>query len=156
MFYSGVFFLRWVVIVIIIVGRCCVFQVLDSHLLRRCCAVVWIWAVPLFPDLFLGSYLAQLRPCGYSHFNLSIHKDSSCFSHCSVCSAVSPFAGLMVSRSCTDTLFVPAQSPLLKCSCKTPGWCLFLMAVRCLAILDLNGWAVWPTYCLPQCLHWIR
>ena len=31
-------------------------------------------------------------------------------------------------RWCTDTLFVPAQSPLLKCSCKTPGWCLFLMA----------------------------
>ena len=44
-------------------------------------------------DLFIESYLAQLRPCGYSDLSVSILRDSSCFTVFSVLLGVSPSFG---------------------------------------------------------------
>ena len=74
----------------------------------------------LLIDLLIGSYLAQLRPWGYSHFSLSIQKDSRYLSSSSICSAVSPVSGV-TTWSSWMLMWIPVQFFSLKCSCSTPG-----------------------------------
>ena len=105
--------------------------------------------------LFIGSYLAQFNPCGYSHFSLSIHSVSCCLRDCSMFSGVLSVWGNLYS-SCMVMLFMLPHSPLLKCSWRTPGRCLSLIACMCLANLAFRDCVVCPTYCRSQFLHCIR
>ena len=69
----------------------------------------------------------------------------------------SPVLGVTICSIWTATLFVPRHGLSgLKCSCRVPGTRVFLIAVRCLAILLLSDCAVWPTYCFLHFLQWIR
>ena len=72
--------------------------------------------------LLTGSYLAQLRPCGYSHLSLSIHRLSIDLSLFSMDWSVSLLSHLTDCRTCVCRLWMPAHLFLRKCSGRTPGW----------------------------------
>ena len=116
----------------------------------KCLPHAWWW------HLLCGSYLVQFSPCGNSHLNQSIHSVSRCLRVSSIVSGVSPVSGTTLCYSWIVMLLMPLHLLSLKCSCRTPRLLRSLIACRCLAYLAYRDFCVWPMYCLPHFLHWIR
>jgi len=106
--------------------------------------------------LFTGLYLAQLRPCGYSHLSLSIHRLSTDLSLFSMVWSVSLLSRWTDCSTCVWRLWMAKHLFLWKCSGRTPDWWGFFIEEMCLDSLGLSDNMVCPTYCFPHFLHWIR
>ena len=61
----------------------------------------------VYLHLCLGSCSIQLRPCGYSHFNLLIHSVSNSLGLCSMLWALSSASGVMTCSSVMPMLCMP-------------------------------------------------
>lgn len=102
--------------------------------------------------LLCGSYLILFNPCGNPHFSWSLHRVSSFLRFLLNCNRWV----IGIGSAPVQMLSMPLHLSSLKCSGRTPHMLLSLNVCKCLAYLAFWEFCVWPTYCLPHFLHWIR